>query len=162
MRQWTKSKVPRKGWSCVDVIDIRPNDEPIPKDEYETCEMCGNHPIRYVHVMEHDEYEEPLNVGCVCAERMSDDYVNPKSREKRLKSRATRRRNWLSLKWKTSKKGNPYLKKDGMILTVFADQFRPGMWGYGVGGDFSVEKYDSQDAAKLALFEEYFERLTGD
>ena len=122
--------------------------------------MCGNHPIRYVHVMEHDDYEDQMNVGCVCAEHMSDDYLNPKSREKRLRNRAARRRNWLALKWKTSRKGNPYLKKDGMILTVFPDQFREGMWGFGVDGDFSAEKYDSQDAAKLALFEEYFERLT--
>ena len=159
VNEWNKPGLPRKGWECVDVIDIRPNDEPIADDEYETCEMCGNHPIRYVHVMEHEDHGEQVNVGCVCAEHMTDDYVNPKSRETKLKNRSARRRNWLSLKWKTSKKGNPYLKKDGMILTIFPDKFRDGHWGFGVDGEFSSDKYPSQEAAKMALFEVYWNKL---
>lgn len=156
---WDKLGIPRKDWRCVDVIDIRPDDEPIADDEYETCEMCGNHPIRYVHVMHHDSQPDDMRVGCVCAEKLSDDYVNPKSREKRLRNKATRRRNWLALKWKRSKKGNPYLKKDGMILTVFPNKWKPGHWGYGIDGEFSNSTYHSEDEAKMALFEEYFEQL---
>ena len=97
---WNKPNTPRKGWRCIDVC---PDDDD-GFNEYETCEMCGNHPIRYVHVMEHDDHDEELRVGCVCAEHMTDDYFNPKAREKRLKNKAQRKHNWLSLKWKTSKK----------------------------------------------------------
>lgn len=156
---WDRPNTPRKGWRCVDVIDVCPDDEQFTVREYETCEMCGNHPIRYVHVMEHDDYEEELRVGCVCAEHMTDDYVNPKARETRLRNKAQRKRNWLSLKWKTSKKGNPYLKKDGMILTIFPDKFKDGHWGYGIDGEFSSKKYPSQESAKLALFEKYWDNL---
>src|SRR5947208_2472855 len=30
------------------------------------CEMCEAHPIRYVHTMEHPDYPDTLDVGCVC------------------------------------------------------------------------------------------------
>jgi len=109
--------------------------------------------------MKHDNYDDALRVGCVCAEHMSGDYVNPGTREKRLKNKAARRRKWLSLKWKTSKKGNPYLKKDQMILTVFPNRYKLGFWKYGIDSDFGHESYPSQETAKLALFEEYCERL---
>ena len=90
---------------------------------------------------------------------MLSDYVNPKKREQRLRNKATRKKNWLTLKWKRSKKGNAYIKKDGKVLVVFPNQFRPGFWGYGIDGDFSSGKYESEDAAKLALFEAYWELL---
>ena len=156
---WDKPNIPRKGWRCTNVIDLRPDDEPIDKDEYATCELCGNYPIRFVHVMEHDDYDGPMNVGCVCAEHISNDYVNPKARETRLKNKAARKRNWLSLKWKTSRKENPYLKKDGMILTVFPNKYKPGYWKYIIDGDFSRDSYPTEEAAKLALFEQYWENL---
>lgn len=129
---WDKPNVPRKGWRCVDVIDIRPDNGRTNDDDYETCEMCGNHPIRFVHLMQHDDYDGEMRVGCVCAEHMSDDYTHPRARETRLKNKAARRRNWLSLRWKMSKKGNPYLKKDGLILSIFPSRIKPGFWGYGV------------------------------
>ena len=45
---------------------------------YEQYEMCGNERIRFVHLMQHPDYPHELRVGCVCAEKMSDDYVNPR------------------------------------------------------------------------------------
>ena len=157
---WNQSGVPHRGWRCVDVIDLRPNDEPVESVDYATCEMCGHEQIRFVHIMEHDEYDGRLSAGCICAEKMLGDSAGPKQREQRLRNKATRKRNWLSLKWKVSKKGNPWLKKDGMVLTVFADTFRHGYWGYGIDGAFSKGKYASEDAAKLALFEAYWDTLS--
>ncbi len=157
--QWNQENIPHKGWRCVDVIDLRPNNEPVELVNYATCEMCGHEKIRYVHVMEHDNFEGQLDAGCVCAEKMLDDYVGPRERERRLKNKAARKRNWLQLQWKTSRNGNSYIKKDGMVLTVFPNKFRPGRWSFGIDGEFFNGKYESEDAAKLALFEEYWNRL---
>ena len=157
--QWSHKNIPHKGWRCVDVIDLRPNDEPVELVNYATCEMCGHEQIRFVHVLEHDNVDGQLSVGCVCAEKMLDDFVGPRDRESRLKNKATRKRNWLKLKWKTSRKGNPYLKKDGMLLSVFPNKLQPGRWSFGIDDDFFNGKCESEDAAKLALFEKYWERL---
>jgi hypothetical protein len=63
-----------KGWNAVSVIDSRQDDESDDSPTYETCEMCGNGKIRFVHVMSHESYPDELRVGCRCAEKMSDDY----------------------------------------------------------------------------------------
>jgi hypothetical protein len=57
----------------VDVVDLRADGEPADETDYATCQMCGNEKIRYVHIMEHPDLEENFEVGCVCAEKMSDD-----------------------------------------------------------------------------------------
>ncbi|MFH2002952.1 MAG: hypothetical protein ABIK28_25015, partial [Planctomycetota bacterium] len=93
-RRWSQKEIPHKGWRCVDVIDLRPNDEPVELVDYAICEMCGHERIRFVHVMEHDDVDGQLLVGCVCAEKMLEDYVGPQHRESRLKNKATRKRNW--------------------------------------------------------------------
>lgn len=150
---WNSPDTPHKEWRCVDVIDVCLEDG----DEYETCEMCGKHPIRFVHIMEHCE-QKNLRVGCKCAQHMTDDYVHPQAREKQLRNKAARRRNWLKLKWKHSRKGNPYLQKDGMNLGVFERAHQPGSWNFRIDEDFSNRPYPSENAAKMALFEEYWSR----
>jgi hypothetical protein len=40
---------------------------------------------------EHPDYATELNVGCVCAEKIEDDYVRPRLREKALRSAAGRK-----------------------------------------------------------------------
>jgi hypothetical protein len=52
---WNKPDIPHKGWTCSDVFDVRANDEPPDEVNYETCEMCGNERIRFVHLMRHSE-----------------------------------------------------------------------------------------------------------
>jgi len=86
--KWRQRGVPHKGWTHVDTEDL---DEPS-----ETCEMCEAVEIRYVHIMEHPDYDGPLRVGCVCAENMSGDKVGPKRRERELANAASRRRKWLT------------------------------------------------------------------
>ena len=73
--RWDQPGVPHKGWHCVDVVDLRADGESADETDYATCQMCGNEKIRYVHIMEHPDLDENFEVGCVCAEKMSDDYV---------------------------------------------------------------------------------------
>ena len=72
--RWDQPGVPHKGWHCVDVVDLRADGESADETDYATCQMCGNEKIRYVHIMEHPDLDENFEVGCVCAEKMSDDY----------------------------------------------------------------------------------------
>jgi hypothetical protein len=50
------------------VVDLRADGEPADNTDYATCQMCGNEKIRYVHIMEHPDVEEALDVVCVCGE----------------------------------------------------------------------------------------------
>ncbi|NSX86358.1 hypothetical protein G6L86_12255 [Agrobacterium tumefaciens] len=88
--------------------------------------MCGREEIRYVHHMVNEDYEGGLDVGCVCAEKMEDDYVNPRRRERDLKNVAARRKRWLTRKWKTSQSGNPYLKTDASTSLYIRLATAPG------------------------------------
>lgn len=153
---WDKPGVPHKGWSCVDVIDIRGFGQDADETLYETCRMCGHENIRYVHVMEHRDFAGQLRVGCVCAEKMTGDYVGPKQRERKLKSKASRRAKWLTRKWRRSAKGNAFLNISGHNLGIFPNQFKPGWWKYRIGRDFSSESFPSEEGAKLALFEAFW------
>ncbi len=151
---WDRPGIPHKGWKTFDVEDLGQDGGPLASLDYATCEMCGKERIRYVHVMEHDEYPDRLRVGCVCAENMSDDYVGPKEREKKLQSRATRRGRWLKNKWRESSKGNDYLNRRGHNIGVFR---QASHWGFWIDGNYSRAVYDSQDNAKLALFDAFEE-----
>ena len=68
--KWAEPGVPHKGWSCDAVTDLG---EPL-----EICGMCETAEIRYVHSMSHPEYPDVLDVGCICAEHMEEDYVAPR------------------------------------------------------------------------------------
>jgi hypothetical protein len=157
---WSQAGVPHRGWHCVGVEDIRLDGQPEDEAEYATCQMCGNERIRFVHMMEHPDYGRGVEAGCVCAEKMSGDYVNPRLQEGRLRKKASRKARWLRRKWRTSHKGNHYLNVDGMNLVVFPAKFKPGRWCFRVDGDFSRSTYATHDEAKLALFEEFWERLS--
>jgi hypothetical protein len=147
--KWSQAGVPKKGWTCVGVEDLGSPDA--------TCEMCETQEIRYVHTMTHPDYADDLDVGCVCAEQMEDDYTGPRLREKALRSAAGRRKRWLSRTWRTSARGNPYLNTDGFNITVFAN--RDGTWGGRIEerttGRFvsSRRRYPNENAAKLAAFD---------
>ncbi len=153
---WNKPGIPHKGWYCVDVYDIRSDGSSPDETEYEACEMCCNERIRFVHVMKHSAYPAKIKVGCVCAEKMSDDYVTPKTRERKLKNRAARRAKWLTRKWRVSSKGNDCLTIDGYNLVVFPDRFKSGLWKYSIDMKFSRRRYRTKNEAKLALFDQYW------
>lgn len=151
--KWNQKGVPHKGWRCVDVMDLAA-DGPIDDSDYAVCEMCGNEKIRFVHVMEHNHHDEK-HVGCVCAGKMTDDYKGAKEREKALRNKASRKARWLTRKWSTSSKGNPFLNVAGLNIVAFK---RGAKWSFRIGDDFSTKRYDSCDQAKLAAFEELWLR----
>jgi len=158
---WSQSGIPHRGWRCVTVIDLREDGSSPEETDYATCEMCGNERIRFVHVVEHDDFDRQLEVGCVCAEKLTEDYVNPRSRENKLKNKAARKAKWLTRTWRLSSKGNQFLNINGYNLGIFSNKFRPGQWKYRIDNQFSEKSYASVEAAKLGLFEEFW-RLTQD
>ena len=126
--QWDQPGIPHGGWTCIDVIDLRAGGASAEETDYATCEMCGNERIRHAHIMEHADLENHMRVGCVCAEKMSDDYAGPRARETRLRNRAARRTRWLQRTWRVSAKGNSFLNIEGRNLGVHLTKTK--RWGY--------------------------------
>jgi len=153
---WDQPGVPHKGWRCIDADDLG--------ETSGVCGMCGREEIRYVHVMEHPEYPEHLEVGCVCAEKMANDYEGPRQREARLKNKAARRSRWLTRKWRVSRKGNLFLNTDGFNIIVFPckQPWKQGKWGFKVDDGFGNNVYASANEAKIGAFEALWERLSDD
>jgi hypothetical protein len=107
--------------------------------------------------MHHPDYPSGLEVGCVCAEKMEDDYLRPRMREKALRSAASRKKRWLSRTWKVSARGNSYINTDGFNIAVYS--VGQGLWsgrieeratGRSVA---SQRRHATEDAAKLAAFD---------
>ena len=148
-RKWSRPGVPHRGWTCVDVDDLG--------EPSAICEMCEQQEIRYVHHMQHPGYAGELEVGCVCAGRMEEDYERPRKRERNLRNAAQRRRRWLSRKWKTSGRGNAYINTDGLNITIFQND--DGSWGGRIMDRATDQvitarrRYASEDKAKLAAFD---------
>ncbi len=155
--QWDKKDIPHKGWFLVNVIDIRENGESISETDYQKCMMCNNEKIRYVHIVEHPNYPETLNVGCICAEKMTNDYVNPKKQEKLLRNKAQRLNNWLKKNWKISAKGNIYLKFKDNFITIITDT-NSKKYKCCVNNVWGNKLFNTIDEAKIAAFKgvEYF------
>ena len=155
MALWDQAGVPHKGWRCIDVEDLGVEGRGYTPG---TCEMCGNHPLRYIHMMEHENHD-PLQVGCVCAEKMAIDY-DATAAEKKLQRKAGVRSRWLSRRWSTSQKGNPYLRLNGLIIGVSRQYSRWTFWIIDPDQDtrqHSKRSYEKEDEAKLALFEAYWQ-----
>ena len=145
---WDQIGVPHKGW-----IDLGVFDEQFPDH---ICQMCRSAHVRFVHVMRHPDYPEDLHVGCVCAERMSSDFVTPRGHEKAAKNRKARRDKWVQRKWRTSRKGHAYIRAQGVLFTVM---MHPAGWNYSLmklasgTGHWGPGGFPSSDAAKLAAFD---------
>jgi biotin synthase-related radical SAM superfamily protein len=156
---WNQSGIPHKGWHLADVIDVRADGQSEEDTQYETCMMCGNEKIRYVHIVEHAEIDDEFRVGCICAEKMTDDYTNPAKRENELRNRSKRRLNWSRKKWRTSHKGNLYLRIDHHVVVVFKDG--RGKYKVRIGETLGQKDFETVDLAKAAAFEgiEYFKEL---
>lgn len=147
--KWSQPGVPHKGWRCIDIEDLGAPDA--------VCEMCERRKIRFIHYMQHPGFEPSLGVGCVCAEKMEDDYDAPKRRESNLKNVAQRRKRWLSRKWNVSHKGNSYLNTDGFNIAIFPKD--DGSWAGRIEerstGRWvpSRREYKTEDQAKLAALD---------
>jgi hypothetical protein len=149
--KWCQPGVPHKGWTCVDVEDLGPDEA-----DHATCEMCEVMQIRYVHMMTHPDYPfEPLGCGCICAGHMEGDYTAARQREHQFKLRQARRSRWLTRRWRYSRHGNEFLNTDGFNVVVYQ---QGNTWSARVIDRvrgvtrFSQLPYPTVDAAKLATF----------
>lgn len=70
------------------------------------CELCGCEKVRYVHVMEHNEYFEKVYVGCICAGIMEGDIIAAQERDRKMKNRAKRKLNFPHRRWKETRVEN--------------------------------------------------------
>lgn len=169
MAKWDKKGVPHKGWQCNDMIDLGEGLEGLEVDErkdyYETCQMCNQEGIRFVHIMEHPNYSDQLRVGYKCAEKMEDDYVNPKSRESELRNKHNRRHNFLKKEWRYNKKGNYTLKYKGHSITVMPSKFKEDEYGVifnrKSAWTYNGSKIKSFSIAKIVAFKFIDEYIMG-
>lgn len=84
LKEWG---APLENWKCVHLIDEE-------KPDF-ICELCGCEKVRYVHVMEHEQYFEDIRVGCVCAGIMEGDILAAQERDRKMKNRAKRKVTFL-------------------------------------------------------------------
>ena len=161
MSGWNRDGVPHKGWKCIDVYDLAEETGDEGYIQYEQCEMCGNEKIRFVHVMHHAEYPQDLHVGCICAEKMSGDYENPRKHEIALKNKYLRRKNFNRIEWRFNPQKSTYSKKyKGEFITILKSKY--GNWGIFFANhrfwDYEGNKISSfEEAERIAfdIFEEY-------
>lgn len=158
MARWDRPGVPHKGWIEVGCIDIREDEYDDSDVKYETCEMCHNERIRYVHILKHPEYDGVIRVGCVCACKMTEDYDAAPEEERRMRNRATRKRNFLKQKWQLNYKGNYVLRYKGRYITAIR---KNGTYGFVCDGKW-VWRYKRRpivdlDTLKMAVFDEFDE-----
>ncbi|XCB30426.1 hypothetical protein RQN30_03205 [Arcanobacterium hippocoleae] len=83
-------KAPLEGWQCINLIDYSE-----PNSGLTTCELCGCSKVRFIHVMTHHDYFDPVEVGCVCAGVMEGDQLAARERECKARNRAKRRATFL-------------------------------------------------------------------
>ena len=62
MANWDVKGIPHKGWTLNNVVDVREDNQPKEETVYQTCEMCGNEKIRYVHILSHREVNFEISV----------------------------------------------------------------------------------------------------
>lgn len=148
--KWSQTGVPHRGWCCIDIDDVG--------DDFHICQMCEVQPVRYVHTMEHPDYPDTLDVGCVCAGNMEQDYHAARTREARFKQTKKRRQRWLEQHWRTSASGNDYINtKDGFNVVIFRSRgvFWSGRIVHRPSGErmFARHRYRTAEQAKLAAFD---------
>ena len=147
--KWGQAGVPHKGWTCVDIEDLGSPDM--------ICEMCERQEIRYVHYMKHPNYPGMLGTGCDCAGKMEEDYQAAQQRERIMQNSTQRRSRWLSRRWRTSAKENPFLNTDGFNIVLYPTG--KNLWGGRIADHETEEQWriprrcPTLDQAKLAAFD---------
>ncbi len=154
MARWDILGIPHIGWTLVRCIDLGENVSGDDEIEYETCEMCHNEKIRYVHVLTHPDFPGEIRVGCDCACKMTEDYVTHPENEKRLRNRASRKRNFLKQEWTRNYNGNWILHYKGERITAIE---RNGGYGFVYHNrwvwDFKDQRIRDLNTLKLAAFD---------
>ena len=116
VRQLKEWGAPVTGWRCVDIIDVREDDYDAPLSE---CELCGCAHVRYEHVMDNDLYFEPVTVGCICAGIMEGSILRARERERMLRNRSRRRKNFIKRRWVRSDRNICYRRYRNQDIYIF-------------------------------------------
>jgi len=124
LKEW---KAPISDWECVDMYDVVGDGG---QEFLFTCELCQCSQVRYVHVMRHPEYFEDIHVGCICAGIMDGDILAAKERDREMKNRAKRKRNYLKRKWLWEANGNRFMRYKNRGITIIPGIYDNG--GFGV------------------------------
>ena len=109
---------PLSGWYCDYIYDVADEEEDPDHIDLFTCELCDCSQVRFVHVMRHDEYFETVSVGCICAGIMEGDILAARERERLMKNRAKRKRNFPHRQWRKNWYGNYQLTYRGRKLFI--------------------------------------------
>lgn len=115
IRRLESWNAPLSGWECESISDVKEDDFDAP---LACCDLCGCSQVRYVHSMRHPQYFEPVDVGCECAGVMEGNELAARDRDRRMKNRAKRKRNYLKRRWKTSYNGNQTLWYKRQWITI--------------------------------------------
>ena len=115
LRQLKEWGAPLYGWYCIDIVDVREDDEDAPFSE---CELCGCSQVRYEHVMEHESYFEPVIVGCICAGIMEGNILRARERERLMKNRSQRRKRFVAKGWNETIGGDLYKDHKGIRVLL--------------------------------------------
>lgn len=146
--KWDDPDVPHDGWECIHVEDLG--------EPSAICQMCEVQPIRYVHSMEHADYDDVLRCGCICAGHMEQDEQGARDREDQLKSVAVRRLHWPARQWRTSQNGNVFVNVRGFNLVVFGTRKGYGVkieQRYGERCQWGKQRFRTRTEAQAAAFE---------
>lgn len=149
MGLYSSPEVPHKGWILQDVIDLR-DDHGIEQADYENCQFCDQERIRFVHLLRHSSYNGIIRVGCICACKLTDDYVNPKRREQEVRNHAARRQCFPLRNWKKTRHGGKTIKLDGHRVTVGKKNGKYRIW---INGNEGKLYFDDEKAAMLKAFD---------
>lgn len=145
---------PVKGWVEQYVVDLGRSE-----DDHELCEYCGKEWVRYQHHVSHSEgLWQSLNVGCICAGKLTGNPKAAEQSDRAARNISARRSNWCGLKgWKIGRKGGLILKKDGRIFALNRSKYNSWAGSWTGRGDEVWKRVDGWhkdlDAAKLALFD---------
>ncbi len=121
---------PLDGWLVFNTYDCLEE-----ADELFTCELCGCTQVRIVHEMKHTHFYEPISVGCICAGIMEGDILAAKERERLVRNRSKRRKNFLKRLWDQKPYGVSFLRYRGKVLKIYESCAKPGHFRVSLGND---------------------------
>lgn len=149
-------ELPKLGWNIAGVTDLGRD-----RSLHRLCEYCGQEMVRYLHTLRHPSGKWPeLDVGCVCAGRLSGDPERAKAMDTAARNVSARRANFCGLNgWTPSRRpGTLRLRHDHRVFVVTQSRFGKwaGSWTWS-DSDLGWTRVDGWhrdlDDAKLFLFD---------
>lgn len=111
-----KLNAPLENWRCVEVIDEETADF--------ICELCDCQKVRFIHVMEHSDYPDYIQVGCICAGIMEGNLMAAKERDDAARRKSQRRSNFRKKKWTEKSENEWSVKYKQRSVLIERDVFR--------------------------------------